>query len=267
MQSKGEIHILFIGDVIGKPGRKALKTKLSELSTRYQVDLIVVNGENAAGGIGITKKVAEELFSMGVDVITSGNHIWRKKEILSYLEDNYNILRPANYPPGTPGRGWGVYTSESGHKVGILNLEGRTFMKPLECPFRLASKELGAIQKMTSIILVDFHAEATSEKIAMGWYLDGKVSAVIGTHTHVQTADERILPNGTGYITDAGMTGPMDSVIGMRKDIIMERFLTLRPQRFQVAKKNVEIQGVFLKVDSSSGKAIYIERVKDPVKL
>lgn len=255
------VSILFIGDIIGKPGRQALSRYLHKLVDQYRVDLVVANGENAAGGFGLTPEKARELFSLGVDVITGGNHIWDKKDSFGFLDQETRIIRPANYPEGAPGRGSAVFTTSGGVKVGILNLEGRIFMNPLDCPFRTADREIAEIVKKTPVILVDFHAEATSEKSALGWYLDSRVSAVIGTHTHVQTADERILPGGTAYITDAGMTGPFDSVIGMRKEEPIQRFLTQMPAKFEVAKKDLRINAVQVSVDEVSGRALSMERI------
>jgi 2',3'-cyclic-nucleotide 2'-phosphodiesterase len=243
------MNILFIGDIVGAPGRRAVAELLPRAVDRYRIDLVVANGENASGGIGITPQVADEFLSQGVDVLTSGNHIWKHKEILPYLEDTDRLLRPANYPPEAPGRGLAIVETAAGQSVAILNLEGRVFMNALECPFRTADRVLETLSPHVKVILVDMHAEATSEKQALGWYLDGRVSAVVGTHTHVQTADERILPGGTGYISDVGMTGPVDSVIGMKREIIMERFLTQRPQPFKVATQNMQLQGVVLNID------------------
>jgi len=253
---------LFIGDVVGRAGRRAVREVLPLLKREEEIDFVVANGENAAGGIGITPEKAEELLSMGVDVITSGNHIWKKREILPYLDRHPRILRPANYPPGAPGRGSGVYTARDGTRVAVLNLEGRVFMRPLESPFRVSEQQIEILKGQTPIVIVDFHAEATSEKMAMGWFLDGEVTAVIGTHTHVQTSDERILPGGTAYITDAGMTGPVNSVIGMKKEIAIQGFLTQLPNRFEVATGEVELQGVILEVEETTGRALEIRRVK-----
>ncbi len=255
------IDVIFLGDVIGKPGRQAVR----EIVKKLKFDFFIINGENLAGGIGITPKVAEEMFSCGVDVITTGNHVWKKKEILPYLNGERRILRPLNYPPEAPGSGFTVV--RKGEKaLCVINVEGRVFMNPLLCPFRTVSEFLER-EKMDAPVIVDFHAEATSEKIAMGWFLDGKVSAVLGTHTHVQTADERILPGGTGYITDVGMTGPQDSVIGMEKNVIIERFLTQIPQKFSVGKENVEVQGVRVRIDPSTKKCLEIERLKVKLEL
>lgn len=256
------MRILFIGDVVGRAGRRAVREVLPLLKREEEIDFVVANGENAAGGIGITPEKAEELLSMGVDVITSGNHIWKKREILPYLDRHPRILRPANYPPGAPGRGSGVYTARDGTRVAVLNLEGRVFMRPLESPFRVSEQQIEILKGQTPIVIVDFHAEATSEKMAMGWFLDGEVTAVIGTHTHVQTSDERILPGGTAYITDAGMTGPVNSVIGMKKEIAIQGFLTQLPNRFEVATGEVELQGVILEVEETTGRALEIRRIK-----
>ncbi len=253
---------MFIGDVVGRAGRRAVREVLPLLKREEGIDFVVANGENAAGGIGITPEKAEELLSMGVDVITSGNHIWKKREILPYLDRHPRILRPANYPPGAPGRGSGVYTARDGTRVAVLNLEGRVFMRPLESPFRISEQQIEILKGQTPIVIVDFHAEATSEKMAMGWFLDGEVTAVIGTHTHVQTSDERILPGGTAYITDAGMTGPVNSVIGMKKETAIQGFLTQLPNRFEVATGEVELQGVILEVDETTGRALEIRRIK-----
>jgi metallophosphoesterase (TIGR00282 family) len=242
------MRIFFIGDIVGAPGRRAVEELLPRVVDRHLIDLVVANGENAAGGIGITPQVGEQLLNLGVDLLTSGNHIWKHKEILPYLDETDRLLRPANYPPDTPGRGWTVIETAIGEKAAIINLEGRVFMNPLECPFRTVDTILAALPPQVKITLVDMHAEATSEKLAMGWYLDGRVSAVIGTHTHVQTADERILPKGTGYITDAGMTGPINSVIGMKKEVILDRFLSQRPQSFKVATQDIQLQGVVVHV-------------------
>jgi metallophosphoesterase (TIGR00282 family) len=259
------MNILFIGDVVGAPGRRALEEIMPRLVDRHFIDLVVANGENASGGLGITPQVADQLLAQGIDVLTSGNHIWKHKEIIPYLEATDRLIRPANYPPEAPGRGFSIVETAAGEAAAVINLEGRVFMNPLECPFRTVDRVLEAIPQEVKIILVDMHAEATSEKQAMGWHLDGRVSAVVGTHTHVQTADERILPNGSGYISDAGMTGPVDSVIGMKKEIILERFLSQLPQPFKVATQNIQLQGVILKIDSQ-GRCQEISRVSLPLK-
>lgn len=255
------VKVFFIGDIIGKPGRLAVSRELDRLVDRYLLDLVIANGENSAGGFGITAEVALELHRAGVHLLTSGNHVWDKKESLDFVKDVPYLLRPANYPEGTPGVGSTVVTTAGGTKVAVLNLEGRVFMNNLDCPFRTADREINRLREITPVVIVDFHAEATSEKTALGWYLDGRASAVIGTHTHVQTADERILPHGTAYLTDAGMTGSFDSVIGMRKEEAIEKFLTQLPKRFEVAKKDVRLNGVYLEIDDVSGKALAIERI------
>jgi 2',3'-cyclic-nucleotide 2'-phosphodiesterase len=255
------VKLLFIGDIIGKPGREALSRELHRIVDRHRVDLVIANGENAAGGFGLTAETAQELFKCGVQMINSGNHIWDKKDALEYIKREERIVRPANYPEGTPGRGATIVKTPGGTKVGILNLEGRVFMNNLDCPFRCADREIAKLKEETPIIFVDFHAEATSEKVSLGWYLDGRVSAVVGTHTHVQTADERILTAGTAYMTDAGMTGSFDSVIGVRKEDAIEKFITQRPAKFEVAKKDIRINGVVIEVDEISGLALSIERI------
>jgi metallophosphoesterase (TIGR00282 family) len=259
------MNILFLGDIVGSPGRRAVEELLNRLVDRHLIDLVVANGENASGGIGITPAVADQLLNMGIDLLTSGNHIWKHKEIVPYLEDTDRLLRPANYPPDTPGRGYAILETALGEKVAVINLEGRVFMSPLECPFRTVEKILAGFSPEVKVILVDMHAEATSEKLAMGWFLDGRVSAVLGTHTHVQTADERVLPGGTGYITDVGMTGPINSVIGMKTEVILERFLTQRPQPFKVASQNIQLQGVVLKIDPR-GRCQEITRIQEGFK-
>jgi len=259
------MNVLFIGDVVGAPGRRALEELLSRLVDRHFIDLVIANGENAAGGLGITPLVADQLLGYGIDVLTSGNHIWKHKEIRAYLEGTDRLVRPANYPPETPGQGLSLVETAAGEKAAVINLEGRVFMSPLECPFRTVDRVLATIPSQVKVIIVDMHAEATSEKQAMGWYLDGRVSAVVGTHTHVQTADERILPGGTGYLTDAGMTGPVDSVIGMKREIILERFLNQLPQPFKVATQNIQLQGVILKIDAQ-GRCLEISRLVVPIK-
>jgi 2',3'-cyclic-nucleotide 2'-phosphodiesterase len=259
------LNILFIGDIVGRTGRQALAHRLDRLVDRNSVDLVVANAENAAAGFGLTAEIARELLGLGIDVLTSGNHIWDKKEIYHTLEDESRLLRPANYPPGLPGRGAGVFSTPGGVPVGIINLEGRVFMNNLDCPFRAADLLIEELRSRTKIILVDFHAEATSEKAALAAYLDGRISALVGTHTHVQTADERVLPGGTGYLTDAGMTGSRDAVIGIRKELAIERFLTQLPVRFEVAKKDPVISGVLFTVDEKTGRATGVTRVLEIV--
>jgi hypothetical protein len=260
------MKILMVGDIVGKAGRQAIDGVLEKVIADHHIEFTIANGENAAGGMGITPSIAVEILDQGVDVLTSGNHIWAKKEIVPFLDEELRILRPANYPPKVPGRGSGIFHSRNGQTLGVLNLEGRVFMKHLDCPFRVGEKEVELLRKEADIILVDFHAEATSEKMAMGWFLNGKVSAVLGTHTHVQTGDERILDEGTAYVSDVGMTGPMDSVIGIRKEIALERLLTQIPWKFDVAKEEIELQGVVIDVDPKTGRSENIQRIKVPLK-
>jgi hypothetical protein len=256
------MNILFIGDIVGAPGREAINKLLPGLIKEFRLDFIIANAENAAGGSGITLKVAEELFSYGIDVLTSGDHIWKKRDIFEIINQEERILRPLNFPAGAPGRGANVYKTKNGYKVAVVNVNGRVFMEALECPFRSTLAAQKELSKETNIIIVDIHAEATSEKIALGWYLDGKVSAVLGTHTHIQTADERILPQGSAYLTDAGMTGPYDSVIGRKIEDVLERFLTSIPTRFEVALENIQLHGAVLDIDDKTGKAKSIVRIQ-----
>jgi metallophosphoesterase (TIGR00282 family) len=262
--NNGLIRIAVIGDIIGDPGRKALFLALSGLIKDNQIDFIIANGENAAGGFGITGNIAGKLYSYGVDCITTGNHVWRNKEVFKVIEGNNRLIRPVNYPEGTPGKGWTVI-EKHGVQLAVVNLLGRIYMEPVENPFRVINKELVRIQKITRNIIVDFHGEATSEKVAMGWHLDGRVSAVVGTHTHVQTADERILPEGTAYITDIGMTGSFNSVIGMKKESALKKFITLLPSKFTVAENDIRLNAVLITVDGTSGKAQAIERLNTKV--
>lgn len=254
------MKVLFIGDIIGEPGRKMVRANIRTLSETHDPDLVIANGENSAGGFGITSEVAEELFSLGIHVLTSGNHVWDKKEIEPYLTKQDRLIRPANYPSGNPGFGSVVISTKAG-KAAVLNLEGRVFMSNLEDPFRVAEREIEKLKKETPVVVIDFHAEATSEKAALAWHLDGKASAVIGTHTHVQTADERILTAGTAFITDVGMTGPADSVIGVKKEQAIARFLYQTPHRFEIPKGPVHLNAVLLNVDERTGKAKGIERI------
>jgi metallophosphoesterase (TIGR00282 family) len=258
------MKILFIGDIVGKPGRMAIRELLPGIIEEHRIDFVVANCENAAAGFGVTAEIVEELYASHIDVLTSGNHIWDKKEVMAFVDDYETLLRPANYPEGAPGRGSVVIPTLGGFPIGVINLAGRVFMNPLDCPFRTAEREIEKLKKKTRIIIVDMHAEATSEKIAMGWYLDGRVTAVLGTHTHVQTADERILPEGTAYITDVGMTGPFDSVIGIRKESILQRFLLQIPNKFDVAKGDVRLQGVMVDI-ASDGRAVRVERMTVPL--
>lgn len=255
------MKILFVGDIVGKPGRRAIHELIPDIIYEHHVDLVIANCENAAAGFGVTREIVEEFYCNNINVLTSGNHIWDKKEIMEFAEDYKTLLRPANYPDGSPGWGSVVVPNSSGIHIGVINLAGRVFMKPIDCPFRTAEREIEKMKHRAKVIIIDIHAEATSEKEAMGWFLDGRVSAVLGTHTHVQTADEAILPGGTAYITDVGMTGPFNSVIGIKKDAILERFLTQVPNKFDVAKDDVRLQGVVVDIDEKTGKARGIERL------
>ena len=260
------MKILFIGDIVGKPGRRAVRELLPKLIAEQGIDIVIANGENAAGGFGLTPEIAQELFDNHIDVITSGNHIWDKKGFEECINDYDNLLRPANYPDAAPGKGYTLYPRNAGGFIAVVNLMGRVFMPHVDCPFRCMDQLLGPIRSQTNIIIVDFHAEATSEKQALAWYLDGRVSAVLGTHTHVQTADERIFPHGTAYLSDAGMTGSMDSVLGIAVEDATRRFLTGIPYKFEVAKKNVWLQGVFIDVDDATGSSSRIERINIKMK-
>lgn len=257
------MKILFLGDIVGNPGREAIFKLLPQIKSEFKIDLTVANAENAAGGAGITPSIADELFKLGCNVLTTGDHIWDKKEISEALDKEKFILRPLNFPAGAPGFGWCAFELPNGVKVVIVSLLGRVFMKPLvDCPFQAMRNILPELKKASSVILVDIHAEATSEKIAMGYFLDGKVSAVVGSHTHVQTADERVLPEGTAFISDLGMCGPCDSVIGQNKEKIIERYLTGMPTRFEVATSDIQLQGVVLDIDEKTGKAQAIARLQ-----
>ncbi|MTI82816.1 MAG: TIGR00282 family metallophosphoesterase [Firmicutes bacterium] len=257
------MRVLMIGDVVGSPGRKALKDNVSGLKREFGLDLVMANGENAAGGMGITRNVAEEIFSYGIDFITMGNHVWNKKETAHYIEREERIIRPANYPAGVPGRGYKVVPVKKGINVAIANLSGRVFMDSLDCPFQVADQLLQEISSQARIIIFDFHAEATSEKIALGWYLNGRVSAVCGTHTHVQTADEYIMSGGTAYITDIGMTGAKESIIGFKVDPILERFTTQMPRKFEVAGGLYQLNAVIIDFDDDTGEAVDIQRIQN----
>jgi metallophosphoesterase (TIGR00282 family) len=258
------VKILFVGDVVGSPGRRVLKQKLPGLVDRHAVDFTIVNVENAAGGFGITPEVMGELDGLPVDCYTSGNHIWDKKEGMALLDADPRILRPANYPDGNPGRGLYVGETAAGVRVAVLNLEGQVFMKGIDSPFHHADKVLAQLPADVKVVVVDFHAEATSEKVAMGFHLDGRVSAVLGTHTHVPTADERLLPKGTAFLTDVGMTGPYESIIGFQVERVLHRFLMHTPSSFEVAKRDVRLAGALLDVDEGSGRARGIERLLLP---
>jgi metallophosphoesterase (TIGR00282 family) len=258
------MKVLFIGDIIGSTGRKAVREGLPGLINKLKIDFVIANVENAAGGFGITKSVGEEILSLGVDILTSGNHIWDKKEAVTYIAKENRLLRPANYPQDVPGYGSIIMNTRAGDKIAVLNLSGRVFMKELDCPFNVAKRELPALKEQAKIIIIDFHAEATSEKSAIGWYLDGEVSAVIGTHTHVQTADEKILPKGTAFITDVGMTGPVNSIIGVKKDQIIKKFLTQIPTRFEIAKGESVLSCVVIEINSKTGMSTKIQRFQLP---
>jgi hypothetical protein len=256
------LNILFVGDINGKPGRAAVKALLPGLKKDKNIGFVVANGENASGGFGITHEAFKELLACGIDVMTMGNHTWDNKDIYKFIDSEPKLLRPANLPPGNPGKGYGVFPVDgSAAKVGVLNLNGRVFMDNDDDPFRTADKAVNELKITTPVIITDIHAEATSEKQAMGFFLDGRVSLVAGTHTHVQTADNKILKGGTAYITDAGMTGPFDSVIGVEKEIILRRFLTGMPERFEIAKGDVHLNAVLVSVDEATGRASSIERI------
>lgn len=260
------MKILCIGDVVGKAGRNIITEQLAALQQELKVDFTIANGENAAGGSGITPRIANQLFRSGCDVITLGDHVWDRQEIVEYLQEKDAIIRPANFPEGAAGRGWCIVEKSPGVKIGVINLLGRTFMRyNVDCPFRSLRKIVDEIRKETRIIIVDFHAETTSEKVAIGFFIDGDVSALVGTHTHIQTADEKILPKGTAYITDLGMTGPYDSVIGQNKEKIIKRFLTSLPIRFEVATEDVIIHGIVVDVDEQSGLARKVTRIQRPL--
>ena len=256
------MKILFAGDVVGKAGRQILKQGLAKLREEQDFDLVIANVENAAAGFGVTPDIADQFFASGIDVLTSGNHVWDKKEIIGYLGREPRLIRPINYPPTSPGSGRYVAHTASGTPVAVLNLQGRVFMPATDCPFRAAEHEVARLAKQARVIFVDMHGEATSEKMAMGWFLDGKVSAVVGTHTHIPTADERVLPGGTAYITDVGMCGPFDSVIGIEREPSLTRLLSGIPAKFETAKKDPWLNGVVVDVDESTGKARSITRTR-----
>jgi len=249
------MNILCIGDIVGKPGRNFINTRLPKLIKEYKVDFVIANGENCAHGVGITRNTYEELVYAGVDVITLGNHTWAKKELIEFIEEKTNLIRPANFPSNNPGRGYTI-VEKDGKRIAVINLVGRVYMDSYDCPFRKADEILAKIENQADIIIVDFHAEATSEKLAMGWYLDGRVTAVFGTHTHVQTSDERLLPKGTGYISDVGMTGPYDSILGVDKDIIIKKFTTLMPSKHEVAEDRAVFGGLLLEMEGNGIKTV-----------
>ncbi|MGO9199678.1 MAG: TIGR00282 family metallophosphoesterase [Limisphaerales bacterium] len=257
------MRLLFIADIVGQPGRRAVMELVPRLRREHRLDLVVANGENSAGGSGITAGTAGEIFSAGVDVITSGDHLWDQKEVIQLLEHEPRFVRPLNYPPGVPGQGSTLFEAEGLPPVGILNLQGRTFMPPMDSPFESGLAEVERLRRNTNLIFVDFHAEATSEKVALARLLDGRVSAVIGTHTHVQTADEQILPGGTAFLCDGGFTGPHESIIGRQIEPVLRRFLTNMPQKFEVARQGVRLQGAIVEIDNATGKALSIQRVSE----
>jgi metallophosphoesterase (TIGR00282 family) len=256
-----EIRLLFVGDIVGKPGRELIRRGLPLLREHHDVDLVIANAENAAAGRGITREIGDQLLDWGVDVMTSGNHIWAQREAVDYIGAEARLLRPANFPAGVPGNGSFLARTAQGRPVGVINLMGRVFMQELDNPFQRALAEIDALLPRTRVILVDFHAEATSEKIAMGWFLDGKVTAVVGTHTHVQTADEQILPGGTAYLTDVGMTGPHDGVIGVDKTAVIDKFLRGMPVKMETAAGNPRLNGILITVDQTTGKARSVQRL------
>ena len=257
------VKLLFIGDIVGEPGRRAVKILVPVLRLQHRINVVVANGENSAGGSGITPKMADEIFSAGVDVITSGDHLWDQKEVTELLAHEPRFLRPANYPSGVSGQGSSIFRIPGQAPFAVVNLQGRTFMPPLDNPFTVAQELIPSLRAETPVILLDFHAEATSEKIALGRMLDGQITAMIGTHTHVQTADEQVFPGGTAYLSDAGFTGPHDSVLGREIDPVIRRFLTQMPQRFEVAKGRVLLQGALMDIDESTGRARSITRISE----
>lgn len=258
------MKVLFIGDIVGEPGRRAISRTLHKLVAQHNVDVVIGNGENVAGGFGITPELAHELFELGLSVITTGNHAWDRKEILEFIQHEPRLLRPANYPDGAPGRGSAIVESSSGERLAVVQVMGRVYMPTLDCPFRAARREVERLKPETRAIIVDMHAETTSEKMAMGYFLDGEVTAVVGTHTHVQTADEQILPKGTAYITDIGMTGPIHSVIGIKKELAIEKFMTQMPRRFEVASGPAVFGAVLIELEAALGKAVSIQRFRIP---
>ncbi len=255
------MRILFIGDIFAKVGRDLVRRALPGLVRRHEIECVIANGENAAGGFGLTRDIADELLALGIDVLTSGNHVWDKREVLSFIDEQPRLLRPLNYPAGTPGRGSAVVTTRTGDLVGVVNVMGRVFMTAIDDPFTTVRREVERLRARTPIVFVDVHAEATSEKVAMGWYLDGLATAVVGTHTHVQTADAQVLPQGTAYLTDVGMTGPHDGVIGVDREAIIQRFLTALPSKFDTARGMPRLHAVVIDVDAESGRARGIDRL------
>lgn len=257
------MKLLMIGDIVGQPGRNIVHNLVPGLKEELNIDFVVANGENAAGGNGITRSTADDILASGVDLITGGNHIWDKKDIVEWIDSEPRLIRPANYPPGTPGRGYFISDLGGGIRLAVINLSGRVFMPPIDCPFQTVDALLKNLETQADLFLVDFHGEATSEKMAFGYYVDGRVSAVVGTHTHIQTADARILPKGTAYISDVGMTGPYESVLGVRKELAVASFITRMPQRFDVAKGYAQFNAVVIEFDSNTGKAKNIENIQE----
>ena len=261
------MHIMMIGDICGRPGRLAAAHFIPILKQKYHIDLVIANGENSAGGVGITAKVLDELLKMDIDLVTTGNHVWDKKEIFDFIDQSEQLIRPANYPPGTPGKTYAIMHVHN-LRIGVINLCGRTFMPPIDCPFRAADQILSEIKELCDIIIIDFHAEATSEKLALGWYLDGKVSCIAGTHTHIQTADERILPQGTAYISDLGMVGPWNSILGVEAEPVIKKFLTGLPAKFTVATDDdLVFCGIILEIDDHSHQVNQIIRIQEHYKI
>lgn len=256
------MRILFVGDIVGKPGRNAFRALVPELRRRHRIDFIIANCENSAAGFGVTPETARELLEAGADCLTSGNHIWKRREILPYIDQEPRLLRPANYPDGAPGRGVGMYVVAD-REVAVVNLLGRAQMEPVDCPFRAFDQIHAGLRERTSLVVIDFHAETTSEKVAFGWYVDGRASAVIGTHTHVATADETVLPAGTGFLCDVGMTGPTEGVIGVERAAVIRRFLTQMPVKFEVAAGPVALSGALIEIDEKSGRALSLERIRE----
>lgn len=255
------MNLLFIGDIYASPGRNVVASHLAELQATYGIQLTIANAENSAGGFGVTPQIADEFFSMGIDVITTGNHVWDKREFYEYLDRHPRVVRPANYPDGLPGKGLIIVESRHGVPCAVMNLQGRAHMTPIDCPFHKANDLIAQIPEQVKVRFVDFHAELTSEKVAMGWHLDGRVSAMIGTHTHVPTADTRILPKGTGYQTDCGMTGPYDGVIGADKELVLKKFMTSLPVRLEASKKGAELHAVLVQIEDQTGRCTAIERI------
>lgn len=255
------MNILVIGDIVGRPGRTVLAGMVPEIQRKHDISFTIANGENAAGGRGLTRSVMNDILGAGIDVITMGNHVWDNKEILSFIDDEFRLIRPANYPGPCPGQGYHIYKGGFNKNIAVVNLSGRVFLPPLDCPFQIMDEIMEELTEAADIIIVDFHAEATSEKLALAYYLDGRVQAVLGTHTHIQTADERILPGGTAYISDLGMTGPKESILGMEKELVIQKFLTGRPVRLEVASGQAQLEGVILQIDDDTDQVSAIRRI------